>query len=151
NEKIAVGFKQASVYSVMELAGVDAEFQRKQPIFRYVPYIDNIYYIDAEHGTLAPISYKMYPNDDLKTVKSKIQRYDNIFKTLSVDEFPLMESYIKAIIEKGSEVGNSIKYVYPAMSCPKCGNMTEEFQTTAEQLVFTRYQLGALVTNSLNY
>ena len=40
-------------------------------------------------------------------------------------------------------------YVYPSVTCPKCGKETKEQISSAEELVFIRYQLGALVNTSL--
>ena len=72
----------------------------------------------------------------------------------------------RIILEKGMFLGEGqLKFVreiegktYPSgvyerwveVICPKCGKIVEETPSTAEELLFTRYQLGALVNTSLN-
>jgi hypothetical protein len=43
-----------------------------------------------------------------------------------------------------------ISYIIPELECPACGKKIDETNTSATQLVFTRYQLGALVNTTLN-
>ena len=147
NNKVAVAFREPSIYNVFEIAGLDDSSRRKySEILDYIPYIDTVYMIDQVNQQLVPITYKMYPDNPNRTVRSKIQKYSNIFNSLSVDEFGVIKAYVRAIADKTQDM----YYVYPAISCPKCGNTTEETRTTAEELVFTRYQLGSLVTTSLS-
>ena len=88
----------------------------------------------------------MFADNAQRNIKSKIQKYENIFSTLSVDEFGIIKAYVRAI----SEQTTGMRYVYPSVTCPKCGTATNEQRATAEELVFTRYQLGALVSTSLS-
>lgn len=147
NNKIAVSFRQPSIYNVFEIASLDDKTRTEySAIIDYIPYIDTVYAIDIQNQTLVPIGYKMFADNNQRTVRSKIQKYNSLFATLSVDEFALIKSYVKAIADKDT----GIHYVYPEIECPKCHNTTEKQRTTAEELVFTRYQLGTLVNTSLN-
>lgn len=147
SDKIAVSFKQPSIWNLIEIASVDSETRNKySAILRYIPYIDTIYEIDAENMQLIPITYKMFPNDVGHTIKSKIQKYNNLFDTLTIDEFGPVKAYISAL----DEVKTGISYVYPVIECPKCHTTSDEMDITAEELVFIRYQLGALVSTSLS-
>lgn len=147
NEKIAISFRQPSIYNVFEMASMDEKTRSEySSIVDYIPYIDQIYSIDMMNETLTPIGYKMFSDNNQRTIRSKIQKYNQILTTLSVDEFAIIKAYVKAIAEKNS----GIYYVYPSIECPKCHNTTEKQRTTAEELVFTRYQLGSLVNTSLN-
>lgn len=147
SSNIAITFRQPSIYNMFEIASLsDSTTEKYASILQFIPYIDTIYKIDTENEQLIPITYKMYPENPQKTVRSKIQKYNNIFNTLSVDEFNVIKAYVSELESK--DIG--IKYVYPAVSCPKCGTVTEKQDTTAEELVFTRYQLAALVNTSLN-
>lgn len=147
NNRIAVSFRQPSIYNVFEIASLDDKTRAEySAIIDYIPYIDTVYAIDMQNQTLTPIGYKMFADNNQRTVRSKIQKYNSLFATLSVDEFALIKSYVKAIAEKDT----GIHYVYPEIECPKCHNTTEKQRTTAEELVFTRYQLGTLVNTSLN-
>ena len=147
NEKLAIAFRQPSIYNVFEIASMDDKTRAEySSIIDYIPYIDQIYSIDMENQQLAPIGYKMFADNNQRTIRSKVQKYNQLLSTLSVDEFAIIKAYVKAIAEKTSGIG----YVYPAIECPKCHNTTEKQRTTAEELVFTRYQLGSLVNTSLS-
>lgn len=144
---IAIAFRQPSLYNIIEVATLDAKSRSTYShILDYIPYIDTIYAIDAEQHTLTPISYKTFPDNAQRTIRSKIKKFESIFSLMSVDEFGPVKAYIRAIVEKNA----GISYVYPAVECPKCHTSTNEQPATAEELVFTRYQLGSLVTTSLN-
>lgn len=147
NEKLAISFRQPSIYNVFEIASMDDKTRSEySSIIDYIPYIDQIYSIDMENQQLAPIGYKMFADNNQRTIRSKVQKYNQLLSTLSVDEFAIIKAYVKAIAEKTS----GIYYTYPAIECPKCHNSTEKQRTTAEELVFTRYQLGSLVNTSLS-
>jgi hypothetical protein len=143
---IAIGFKEPTIYSLMEIASLDERFREKySSILDYVPYIDALYRIDLQNQTLEPIGYKGYADNATKTIKSKIQKYDSVLKSLSIDEFGPIRAYIRAIRERKSD----FSYIFPSVTCPKCGTATTETSVSAEEMVFTRYQLGNLVTTSL--
>ncbi len=147
NNQIAIAFRQPSIYNVFEIASLDEKTRNAySAIIDYIPYIDTIYAIDVENQTLTPITYKMFPDNAQRTVRSKIQKFDSIFSTMSVDDFGPVKAYVRAITEQST----GMHYVYPAVECPKCHTMTTEQRATAEELVFTRYQLGSLVTTRIN-
>ena len=146
SNQIAVGFKEPSIYSLMEIASLDARFREKySSILDYIPYIDALYIIDEANKQITPIGYKGFAENATKTIKSKIQKFDSVLKSLSIDEFGPIKAYIRAIRERKS----GFSYVFPSVTCPKCGKATEESPISAEEMVFTRYQLGNLVTTSL--
>lgn len=147
SESVAIGFREPSIYNVFELASLDDATRRKySSIIDYIPYIDELYVINQETHELIPVGYKKYTNNAVKTVQSKLQKYEKIFNTLSVDEFGPVKAYVRDIIA----MNPGMYYVYPAVECPQCHTMTKEQRTSAEELVFTRYQLGALTNTSLN-
>lgn len=147
SESVAIGFREPSIYNVFELASLDDATRRKySSIIDYIPYIDELYVINQETHELIPVGYKKYTNNAVKTVQSKLQKYEKIFNTLSVDEFGPVKAYVRDIIA----MNPGMYYVYPAVECPQCHTMTKEQRTYAEELVFTRYQLGALTNTSLN-
>ena len=147
SESVAIGFREPSIYNVFELASLDAATRRRySSIIDYIPYIDELYVINQETHELIPVGYKKYTNNAVKTVQSKLQKYEKIFNTLSVDEFGPVKAYVRDIIA----MNPGMYYVYPAVECPQCHTMTKEQRTSAEELVFTRYQLGALTNTSLN-
>lgn len=147
NDKIAISFRQPSIYNVFEIASMDDKTRSEySSIIDYIPYIDTIYSIDMVNQQLIPIGYKMFADNNQRTIRSKVQKFNSILSTLTVDEFAIIKAYVKAIAQKNS----GIYYTYPAIECPKCHNTTEKQRTTAEELVFTRYQLGTLVNTSLS-
>ena len=108
-----------------------------------IPYIDSLYIIDGT--SLIPVGYKIYADNVNKSIRSKIATYAKVLSTLTVDEFTPVRSYIAEIMNRG----NDISYIYPSVTCPKCGKPTREIPASAEELVFIRYQLGALANTSL--
>ena len=147
SDKIAVAFREPSVFNVFENASLDDAFKAKySSIIGFIPYIDTIYMIDQNAKTLTPVSYKSYPDNAIKTTKSKVHKFDKLLKTLSVDEFGIVKAYVQGIME--NTVG--MVYKFPEVTCVKCGKPIEKKYATAEELVFTRYQLGALVNTSLS-
>ena len=144
---VAIAFRQPSIYNLIEIASLDERSRNTYShILDYIPYIDTMYAIDTVQQTLTPINYKVFPDNAQRTIRSKIKKYESIFSLMSVDEFGPIKAYVRAITEKTT----GMSYVYPAVECPKCHTLTAEQPATAEQLVFTRYQLGSLVTTSLN-
>lgn len=144
---VAVAFREPSIYTRIELASLDSEFRNKYAaILDYIPYIDSLYYIDQEAGSLIPVGYKSFTDNNIKTTKSKIQQFAKVLSTLSIDEFGAIRPYVNNVATRTS----GINYIMPECTCPKCGKVVEESITTAEELLFTRYQLGALVNTSLN-
>ena len=147
SDKVAISFRSPSIYNIFEIRSLSQQAQEKfSEIIDYIPYIDTIYAIDISSKTLVPITYKMFADNAQKTVRSKLQKYTNVLNTLSVDEFGVIKAYITELAE--NKIG--MHYVYPSIDCPKCQTPTEEQEARAEDLVFTRYQLGALTTTSLN-
>lgn len=146
SNKIAIGFKDASIYSLFEIASLTQKDRDKySSIVEFIPYIDALYIINEENKTLEPVGYKIFPDNATKTVKSKISTFFKVLKNLSVDEFTPIKSFIRSITSRSEGIG----YIYPSVDCPYCGKPTKEIPTSAEELVFTRYQLSALVNTSL--
>lgn len=146
SENLAIGFKDASIYSLLEIMALDQNFRNKySTVVDLIPYIDALYIIDQSNHQIIPIGYKIYPDNATKTIKSKIATYAKALKSLSVDEFGPIRSYINTITRSNS----GISYRYPSVECPKCHTAVPEQIATAEELVFIRYQLGALVNTSL--
>lgn len=146
SEKIAVVFREPSVYSLFEIACLDDKFKDKHSsIIEYIPYIDSLYLIDPVNKLLTPVGYKVYADNATKSTKSKINMISKLLGSLTIDEFGAIKAYIRALTDRN--VG--IRYVYPSVTCPKCGKPVKEKPASAEELVFTRFQLGALVNTSL--
>ena len=144
SEKVAIGFKEPSIYGYFELMSLDERFRSKySSIVDLIPYIDSLYIIDGT--SLIPVGYKIYADNVNKTIRSKIATFARVLNTLTVDEFTPVRSYIAEIMNRN----NMMSYIYPSVNCPKCGKPTREIAATAEELVFIRYQLGALVNTSL--
>lgn len=147
SENIAIAFREPSIYTRIELSTLDREFREKySSILEYIPYIDSIYFINQEEGTLTPVGYKSFADNNVKTTKSKIQQFAKVLSTLSIDEFGTIRPYVNSVATRTS----GMSYRYPECTCPKCGKIVEEATASAEELLFTRYQLGALVNTSLN-
>ena len=146
SDKLAVSFKVPTIYSLFEIASLNDRAKDKfSSILEFVPYIDNVYMIDIANQSLTPCGFKVYKENMTKTVVSKLNMINKMFKTLTIDEYSPIRSYVAEIDKKALD----ISYIFPEITCPKCGTKIEEQPATAEDLVFTRYQLGALVNTPL--
>jgi hypothetical protein len=146
NDSIAIGFKEPMLYDFLETLSIDEQFQRKYAsVISILPYIDNFYVINHNNGTLDPVGYNEFPGNAAKTYRSRIRKYNTLLSYLSPDEYSLIEAYANDI----RETDDGITYVTPSLTCPYCGPESAEQEMTAETLVFTRYQLGALVNTTL--
>lgn len=145
-EKIAISFKIPTLYSqYIEPSYLDKDFIDKyNEMYTFLPYIDNVFLIDEMNKTLIPIEYKLYANNIGKTIKSKIVTYNKIFKQLSIDEINITKAYINELSLKHTE---DITYCIPESTCPHCNHVNKgQENQTAVSLVFSRNQLGLLVT-----
>ena len=151
SDKLAISFKETTIYSFIEAQSIrnnEAFINKYSATIALTPNIDEIYGIDLENQCLYPVQYKIYPDSNANTYKSKIQKYDSILKSLSPDDFAALSSYVSTFTnDKKKEIG--IKYIRPAATCPDCGQIVPEEETLAQSLVFTRYQLGQMVNISI--
>lgn len=139
SDNYVAGLKEPSVYNmIFEHVILDEDFTEKySELLSLITFIDTIYYIDRENNELRPIEPKVYPDNMVKTVKSKISTYGKILQSLSSDQFYQFNAYMKAIQERHDE----LSYRLPAVKCPKCEKEIKEAEMTAEGLLFTRCQL----------
>ena len=146
-DNYAFAFREPSIYSIIfETALLDEKFTNKyRDIISVISYIDEIYFIDQESQSLIPIGYKRFHNNKMKDTKSRIIEYAKIINSLSPDKYNIILAYLSAI--NSNRTG--MKWKLPECTCPKCGTVIKERETTAENLVFTRHQLAALAITSL--
>lgn len=138
-ENFAIGFKSPSLYSILvELNYLEPKFiQRYINTTQILPYIDNIYFIGDKQ--LIPVNWKEYANNNAKSLKSRIVRYDKVFDTMTTDELQAITEIIAHIDDPSTD----ISYKIPETTCPYCGAVKPESEITAFELVFRRYQLTA--------
>lgn len=144
-ENIAFGFVNKSLYSgIVEPTFITKEFRDKYTTtLDIIPYIDNIYYIDYQNKKFIPIEWKKYENNEGKSFKMRVARYDKIISTLPSDALAVIKAYMNELIKTGNEM---ITYKMPETTCPHCGQVNKELKNqTAPALVFLRNQLGLLV------
>lgn len=142
SDDIVIDFKEPSVYDVIFCSLVlDESFREKyDKIISICTYIDNIYFIDRATNQLRPIEIKEYPDNLAKTVKAKIKKYASIINILNSDQYAQFDAMMTSLEEKR----DLIQYILPEQRCPHCGKVIPEANMTAEGLLFTRHQLGAL-------
>ena len=145
SDKFAVAFKEPSLYDTMIESGYfNDEFNTKYAnTIAYLPYIDEIYFIDEINRALVPIDYKRYDNNISRTARSKVMRYNKIFNTLNADQNSIITAHVNAINQRV----NWFTYQIPETTCPECGfvNPANDGQT-ASSLLFLRNRLAVLVT-----
>lgn len=139
SDDIVISYSSPTLYSTfIQYATLKPEVTQK-----YADYLDTMAYIDGfftiNHETkeLIPLSVKEYPNNFNKTVMSKLKVFIEVMKTLSNDQFNVMQAKLSNIIETAK-----VSYIYPAATCPQCGTtIKEEPIESVLNLLFTRAQL----------
>lgn len=147
SDTVAISFKEPSIYNIIEAQFIDEAFNEKySSTIGFIPFIDSIYIIDMENKSLHPIGYKAYRNSERKTFKSRVRQFTIALKTLENDQFELLNAYVNKLSERMERPS----YQTPSIECPKCKSKIEAQDTRAEDLVFSRYQLAAIVNTPLN-
>lgn len=144
SERYVIDFKDPSLYNYFIENAVlsDSFVQNNRDLITYMSYIDNIYVIDYAHRTFIPINLVKYDKDIAKEINSKVKRYSKILKELTDAELGSIEAAIQELLDDTINVS----YVLPEQTCPRCGHKIEEQPAQAQDLVFTRHQLGRLAT-----
>lgn len=156
SDKFAVAAKDASLWDLNFMYRlVGPEFvQKYQDTVDVIGYIDEMYTINLEAGTISPINYtkKGTKEADLATnIKNRIIVYNRIIKQLSPDEYGALLS-----VTRNNTDGRKIKYVIPECTCPKCGKVISEKPLdggeygTIEGQLFTRRPLAIIANISPN-
>lgn len=142
SDDYAIAFKEPSIYNVeFESALLDKDFiEKHQDLVSIISYIDKIYKINHEAQTLEEIDLPVFPNNKTKTFKIKVLNYAKVIGTLDSDQY----RFILTVVDQINKRGDELTYVYPEMSCPKCGATIPERRVNAQSMVFLRHQLVAL-------
>lgn len=155
-QNLAIDFKEPTLHDQLVKQNIanDRRFvDNNSSVFEIIQYIDEIYLIDWDNGDLNPIEYKKSKKNvvlnDVEEYRQKITKYTNIFGTLDSDEFSSIRAITNSIQNHTGDNQEMMHYITPSVTCPNCGTVVEEVETNAVQLVFTRYQLGALVNTTL--
>ncbi len=142
SDNYVFAFREPTIWNIIfENAVLDEKFTDKYSDFLAImTYIDCVYYINRETNQLEPIQVEDDINNVLKTVKSRVVKYSEVFKSLSSDQFQFLQAYIKKINDRHDE----ISYILPEATCPKCKTVIKEQVMEPDQLLFTRHQLAAI-------
>lgn len=147
SDKLAVSIKSPSIYNIVfEFGVLEAEFTRKfADVLGTVGYIEDFYEIDVENQELIQIRVKEDPDNITKSVKRRIRSKVEVLKTLTPDQYQILT----AEIAKLSMNAERISYCQPKYTCEKCGNIIEETEMTAQEMLFMRHQLALVKTLSI--
>ncbi len=142
SDNYAVSLIMPTIWSVIiETASLSEQFLEKYAdMIDIYSFIDEIFYIDAENEELVPVDFKPVANDQTKTIANKIRVCYNIINSLSSDQYVTLVGYIREMDSNNS----TISYQIPECTCPKCNSKVEATPATADELLFTRHQLGAI-------
>lgn len=137
-------FREPSIYNIIiESAVLDQEFVDKfGELISMCAYIDEIYYINHATHELQPVRTNEYPNNMKKTVKSRIINFSKYISGLDSDQYNTIMAYMQKI----NEMGDSLTYQMPEVTCPSCKTVIPAEKQDAQALVFTRHRLAALAT-----
>lgn len=144
SDKFAIGIVEPSIYSVdIESIMIDEEMRTKYArIINLLPFIDAIYYIDAENQEFVPVDERPVPNDFAKTTKHRLAIYYNILNTLDNDQMSALSAYTVNFNNKKVP----ITFAIPECTCPECGSVIPKEEQTASNILFSRAQ-SALLAN----
>ena len=144
SENYAIAFVVPSIYSTLSISDLlDDDFLNKyRNTVSYIPYIDTIYQIDKASHSLVPIDWKKYANNEGKTLKSRVIRYEHILNSMTIDEIAAIDGCMEALNSKTT----GVTYQYPEVTCPYCHAVTKAERMGASVMVFRRSQLGRLAT-----
>ena len=147
SDNLAVSIKSPSIYNIVfEFGVLEAEFTNKfADVLGTVGYIEDFYEIDVQNQELVRIKVKEDPDNITKSVKRRIRSKVEILKTLTPDQYQILTAEIAKI----SMNAERISYCQPKYTCEKCGNVIEETEMTAQEMLFMRHQLALVKTLSI--
>lgn len=143
SDSYAFGLRTPSIWNVIiETASLSDKFlERHADLIDIVSYIDGIYIIDKENGTLIPIDTKPDHNDQAKTSARRIKAYYDIISCLSSEDYYQLRSYISSYDEDAGK----LNYQIPACTCPDCATeIPANTDITPDNMLFIRHQLAAI-------
>lgn len=141
SDNIVIDFKDPSVYDILTTNLIDnATRQKYAEGAAMLPYISNIYYIEEspEGIRLRPLSDKVYPGNEAKTLKRKAIEYSMIIRSLNSEQYSTVSSYISQMTDSD----DGITYIYPETTCDHCHVTIPKIETNASEMVFTRHRLA---------
>ena len=154
SDAYAIRIKPLTLYNDLEDTFIPDEMRRKyQATIRIAQFTQNLYYIDKEHGTLRPIDFKPNTNSILETLKKKLLVIDKMVKSLTSDQFSILNSHIFNLERKMRKSSTVIDYFLPAVDClgtykkgdyvgQNCTHHFDEQPMHPLNMLFTRHQLG---------
>lgn len=144
SDSLAISIKSPSIYNIVfEFGVLDAEFTSKfSNALGIVAYIEDIYQIDMTTMQLVPIRVNEDPQNITKSVKRRIRSKVEILKGLTPDQYQILTTEINKL----SKNAERISYHQPAYTCKKCGNVIEQVEMSAQEMLFIRHQLPLIKT-----
>lgn len=141
SDTLVFGFREPSIYdAVIAPMMYDSEFTDKyQDIIGLSTYISGIYSIDYDSNQLYPIATKVFPGNEVKTMKAKIIQYSKIIRALTSDQYSFLMRHISTLINE-----STVTYELPSITCDHCKKEIRGRRMAAFDLVFTRHRLGIL-------
>ena len=142
SDNYAVVIRMPTIWSVViETASLSEQFLEKYAdMIDIYSYIDDIFFIDSDTEELVPVDFKPVANDQTKTIANKIRVCYNVINSLSSDELSNLVGNIREM-----DTNNTIiSYQIPECECPKCNKVIAATPATADELLFTRHQLGTI-------
>lgn len=142
SDTIVIDFKDPSVYDILTSGLIDNNTRQKYSEGSVmVPYIANIYAIDTSSGTpvLRPLSNKVYPGNEAKTLKRKAIEYSMVIRSLNSEQYSIVSNYITQVSEEDEDL---VTYAYPEYTCDNCHETIQKIETTPSEMVFTRHRLA---------
>lgn len=142
SDDVVIDFKDPSVYDILTSSLIDRATRDKYSEgAAMVPYIANIYFVDTSSGSvvLRPLSNKVYPGNEAKTLKRKAIEYSMVIRSFNSEQYSMVSNYIAEISESDDDL---ITYGYPEYTCDHCHETIARVETAPSEMVFTRHRLA---------
>lgn len=150
SDEYVIGLKVPSLYNTyIEPTLIDSNFQQKyEDLLFLLSYIDCVYKIDAQTKELIPIDTAPVETDKSLTYKRRIKAFATILKSLTSDQLQALnvetDKYDAGTLDDEGNLIKPVTYVYPERRCAKCGKKIDEVETSPDNMLFTRHQLGLM-------
>mgnify|MGYP004537479883 CR=1 FL=1 len=140
SDTVAVTLRDPSIYNtIFENSVLDQNFIDKyEKLLTMMVYIDKIFLI--RNGAAMPVKLKEDKHSLAKTCKYRIATYAKVINALPSDAY----STLLAEIAIMNDADDEVKYQFPEVTCPKCGETIEAAEETAQRLLFNRHRLNLL-------
>lgn len=150
SDEYAIALAAPSIWGVVfETSVLDQAFSQKYAsVLGALAYIRDIYVINSDNESLVPVDINPDKDNLAKSVRRKVVAYYNIIKSLTPDQYSLING---EIVNINSALADEITFKIPSANCSyrfkngeACNTILKEQEITPLEMLFTRHQLATI-------